>query len=135
MSLNDTYFNMSQFAKREGISPQTLDKLVKDAEGSEFALGEPDGTFNGRVWHVEKWEKLQGYRIRGFVDRAIELGLVVSMDVHMSDIREAIDTAHAAGYKKAYDEIKSQRLVTEPLDETKDVDFSGLTSGGFQSIV
>lgn len=153
MSVNEfsDYYTIDMYAARVGKTRATIDRWIKEAEDTEYALGESDMSF-ARAWHIDKWVKLQGSRLKGAIDEALKLGLVV----RFAEIDELRGISYEQGWFQGYtegrdglsDEIPSQKTLTVDPDseaaEAKPVavpdgprsfNLEGLTVGGFTPIV
>lgn len=81
MSIATQYLSLPQYAELRGSSGPTLKKLVEQAKGTQFDIGEHEAMFGStKVWHIDKWQRLEMFRLTNAINEAIALGFVVSME-------------------------------------------------------
>lgn len=109
MSIADQYLSLPQYAEKRGSSELTLKKLIAQAVGTPWDLGEPAAEFGGtKVWHIDKWRGLEVFRLTPVIKEAIDLGFVVTTIDSEERAISQWTAGHQVGYEAGLEEGRKQ---------------------------
>lgn len=122
MSIADQYLSLPQYAERRGSSEPTLKKLITQAVGTPWELGEPAAEFGGtKVWHIDRWRGLEVFRLTPVIKEAIDLGFVVSVSDADEQAAKAWNNGRIEGYEAGLEEGRKQGYIASGSYEDGDL--------------
>lgn len=109
MSIADQYLSLPQYAERRGSSEPTLKKLVEQAKGTQYDIGEHEADYGGtKIWHIDKWQRLELFRLTNAINEAIELGFVMTTQAADEWAVSQWNAGHRVGYDAGLEEGRKQ---------------------------
>lgn len=105
MTIAGTYLSLSQYAEKRGSSDPTLKKLMDQAKGTPYDMGEPDGEYGKtKIWHIDKWKGLEFFRLSDAISEAVGLGFVMTMEA----ANEWGESRYADGYQQGREDFEDE---------------------------
>lgn len=131
------YWSRSEAAEHFGISVPALKKRELAAEEAGNGLSNDFvRKSNTKFWHKDEWTRIQSAHIQKYIDEAVELGLVVSMETYSTQVTAERDRAYAEGFAAGAAKVADELPPSNPheLNELEDIQATGYTAGGFQPL-
>lgn len=111
MSIATQYLSLPQYAELRGSSGPTLKKLVEQAKGTQFDIGDHEAMFGStKVWHIDKWQRLELFRLTNAINEAVALGFVMTTQAADDWAESRYNDGHTRGFSDGLEEGRKQGI-------------------------